>query len=145
MNDRQQDPELRAHFEAQRRHDATDAPSFDRMMAHARAEAADMVESAGAGKSAVAAGSGSVAESTRLPRLHTRWRREWAGLAAAAAIGALIVIPRMRSGDDAFEQAVRAFQSDPALGAWQSPTDGLLDLPGDGLLSTIPDVGTQTQ
>jgi hypothetical protein len=61
------------------------------------------------------------------------------------AITALIVIPRMSSGDDAFEQAVRSFQSDPALGAWQSPTDGLLNLPGDRLLSTIPNVGTEPQ
>jgi hypothetical protein len=125
MNDRQ-DPELRALFEAQRKHDTIDAPPFAEMMARAQAAGA------------------AVPQPLRITR--TRRHREWAGgLAAAAVVAALIVIPRVRSGDDAFEQAVRAFQSDPALGAWQSPTDGLLDLPGDGLLSTVPTVGAETQ
>jgi ferric-dicitrate binding protein FerR (iron transport regulator) len=122
------DPELRALFEAQRHDDASHAPPFAQMMARAQAEAE------------------TAAAPTALPTPRTRWRREWAGgLAAAAAIAALIVIPRVRSGDDAFEQAVRAFQSNPALGAWQSPTDGLLTLPGDRLLSTVPTMGTETQ
>ena len=64
------------------------------------------------------------------------------GLAAAAMIAALLVVPRARSNDDDFERAVRAFQSDPALGAWQSPTDALLDVPGSQLISTVPRVGT---
>lgn len=126
MNDRPQDPELRALFEAQRHDDASNAPSFTEMMTRGRAAATAPL-------------------STTLPVRRTRRRREWAGLAAAAAIAALIVVPRMRSGDDAFEQAVREFQSDPAMGAWQSPTDGLLDLPGDRLLSTMPSVGTGQQ
>jgi ferric-dicitrate binding protein FerR (iron transport regulator) len=128
MNDRSQDTELRALFEAQRHDDASQAPSFAEMIARAQAEA------------------GIAAVPATVSTLRSRWRREWAGgLAAAAAIAALIVIPRMSSGDDAFVQAVRAFQSDPALGAWQSPTDGLLNLPGDRLLSTIPSVGTEPQ
>jgi len=128
MSDLPPDPELRALFEALRHDDASHAPSFAEMMARAQAEAA------------------TAALSTAAPTPRTRWRREWAGgLAAAAAIAALIVIPRVRSGDDAFEQAVRAFQSNPALGAWQSPTDGLLTLPGDRLLSTVPTMGTETQ
>ena len=118
-----QDPELSARFAAQRRVDASQAPSFAEMMARAQesAESASPVD-------------------------HRTWGRRryaWTGaVAAAAAIVALIMVPWTRSGDDAFEQAVREFQSDPALGAWQSPTDGLLNLPGDGLLTTIPSVGT---
>ena len=128
MSDLPPDPELRALFEAQRHDDAGHAPSFSQLMARAQAEAAT-----------------AAAPATR-PTPRPRWRREWAGgLAVAAAIAALIVIPRVRSGDDAFEQAVRAFQSNPALGAWQSPTDGLLTLPGDRLLSTVPTMGTETQ
>ena len=116
-----QDPELSARFAAQRRIDAGQAPSFAEMMARAQADAG-------------------IAAAVR-PAWHRRYA--WTGaVAAAAAIVALIMVPRTRSGDDAFEQAVRDFQSDPALGAWQSPTDGLLDLPGDGLLTTIPSVGT---
>jgi hypothetical protein len=125
MTDRPQDPELRALFEAQRRDDASHAPQFAELMARARTQAASATVS-------------------RASRPH--WGRyRIAALAAAAAIAALIVTPRIRSGDDAFEQAVRAFQSDPALGAWQSPTDGLLNLPGDRLLSTIPTVGAGPQ
>jgi hypothetical protein len=141
MNDRSQDTGLRALFEAQRRDDASQAPSFAEMMARAKDEAASAEMMARAQEEAAIG-----AAPAKMPTLRTRWRREWTGgLAAAAAITALIVIPRMSSGDDAFEQAVRSFQSDPALGAWQSPTDGLLNLPGDRLLSTIPNVGTEPQ
>jgi len=118
-----QDPELSARFAAQRRVDAGQAPSFADMMARAQESA----ESA------------SPADRRGWPRRRYAWT---GAVAAAAAIVALIMVPRTRAGDDAFEQAVRDFQSDPALGAWQSPTDGLLDLPGDGLLTTIPSVGT---
>jgi len=124
MNDHQRDPELRALFEAQRRDDAANAPSFAELMSRARA---------------------AVPEAQSALRQKRR-RREWAGgLAAAAAIAALILIPRLQSGDDAFEQAVRAFQTDPGLGAWQSPTASLLNMPGDGLLTTIPSVGVESQ
>jgi hypothetical protein len=123
MSDRQQETELRARFEAQRRADGNETPSFADMMARARAEAADVV-----------------------PITTRRWklrRLAYAGtLAAAAAIAALIVIPRS-SGEAEFEQAVRTYRSSTALGGWQSPTDGLLDLPGSQLMSTVPSVGTQ--
>ncbi|HEY0809616.1 MAG TPA: hypothetical protein VGD49_05610 [Longimicrobiales bacterium] len=124
MNDRQQDTDLRVRFDAQRRADASDTPSFVDMMARARAEA------------------------DAAPALATRpfnFRRlVYVGtLAAAAAIAALIVIPRSSSNEDEFEQAVRAYRSSPALSAWQSPTDGLLDVPGSQLISTVPRVGAQ--
>lgn len=124
MSDRQQDTDLRARFEAQRDADAKETPSFADMMARARAEAVDVV-----------------------PIATRRWklrRLAYAGtLAAAAAIAALIVIPRTTSNEDEFEQAVRTYRSSAALGGWQSPTDGLLDLPGSQLMSTVPSVGTQ--
>ena len=129
MSDRPQDPELRARFEEQKRVDASQAPSFATVMARTQAE---LAQDAGS----------TAARDTRV-----RWRRYGltGALAAAAAIAALIVIPRANSGDDAFEQAVRAFQNDPALGAWRSPTDGLLQLPGNQLMSTIPRVGSGQQ
>ena len=123
MND-PRDTELRARFEAQRRAEASEAPPFASMMERARAAAGDAA-----------------------PRIRPR-RPNWrdlayiGGLAAAAAIAALLVIPRGASNEDAFEQAVRRFQNDPALGAWQSPTDGLLDVPGSQLITTVPSVGT---
>jgi hypothetical protein len=125
MTDRPQDAELRARFDAQRRADASQAPGFASMLARARTEA-------------VAAGS------AKAPRRIERRRVMYAsGLAAAAVIAALLVIPRTRSSEDTFEDAVRSFQNNPALGAWQSPTDGLLDVPGSRLITTVPGVGTQ--
>jgi hypothetical protein len=125
MSDRQQDPELRARFAELRRQDASRAPAFAEVMARAHEE---------------------VARESGLPRrrpsIVTLRRIGWAGgLAAAAALVLLMANPRARS-EDAFERAVRTFQTDPALGAWRSPTDGLLDLPGSRLISTIPSIGT---
>lgn len=126
MSDRQQDPELRARFDELRRADASRAPSFAAVLARAQAEASGHA----------------VSTARRGARVSVR-RFGWAaGLAAAATIAALLVIPRSRSDQAAFEEAVQAFQSNPALGAWRSPTDGLLDLPGNRLISTIPGVGT---
>ena len=122
MDDRQQDNELRARFEAQRRVDAREAPSFAAMMARARAEAAN---------------ASIIAFRPRLRRVVYA-----GGLAAAAVIALLFVMPRESPTEAAFEEAVRAFHSDPALGAWRSPTDGLLDVPGSRLISTVPRIGT---
>jgi hypothetical protein len=125
MTDRPQDTELRARFAAQRAAEAQQAPSFASTMARARAGATDAAPAISP---------------------HTLRLRRFvysAGLAAAAVIAALLVIPRPQSSEDAFEQAVRAFQSNPATGAWQSPTDGLLNVPGSQLITTVPRVGTQ--
>ena len=129
MIDRQQDPDLHAQFEQQKRVDAQHAPSFADVMARAQAEVAD--------------------DAVTVVPIHSRVvlrRFGWAtGLAAAAAIAALIVVPRVRSADSEFERAVEAFHADPALGAWRSPTDGLLNLPGSQLISAVPSVGTRQQ
>jgi predicted amidophosphoribosyltransferase len=129
MIDRQQEPELHAQFELQKRVDAQAAPSFADVMARAQAEA--------------------TRDAVTVVPIHSRVvlrRFGWAtGLAAAAAIAALIVVPRVRSNDAQFEQAVEAFSTNPALGGWRSPTDGLLNLPGSQLISTVPSVGTRQQ
>lgn len=124
MNDRPQDTELRARFATQRRADASAVPPFAELLARART-AADVAPARGAGR-------------TTLRRLLYA-----GGLAAAAVIGALLALPGPRSTEDAFEEAVRAFHADPALGAWRSPTDVLLDVPGSRLMSTVPSVGAQ--
>jgi hypothetical protein len=125
MSDRQHDSELRARFDAQRRAEAGEAPSFDAMIAGARFEAADVPGTA------------------RGRRVRLRRLVYAGGLAAAAAVAAVLVIPGSRAGEDAFEEAVRVFQTDPALGAWRSPTAGLLEVPGRQLMSTVPSVGTE--
>lgn len=127
MSDRPQDSDLRAHFEAQRRADAGEAPPFARMAARARAEAANAAPTI----------------ATRRPG--QRRLMYASGLAAAAAVAAILILPLSPSSEDAFEQAVRAFQSDPALGAWRSPTDGLLHVPGSELMSTVPSVGAPNE
>jgi hypothetical protein len=114
--------DLRERFQAMKRADAGRAPAFEAVMARARAQAA------------------SPAPRDASPFLR---RMAWVGgLAAAAAIVALAVVPQTRSTseDAAFEQAVRTFSASPAMGAWRSPTDGLLDVPGSRLISTTPSV-----
>ena len=67
----------------------------------------------------------------------------WGGsfmAAAAAAVLLLIQIPG--SSDSEFVHVVQTFSSDPAGGAWTSPTDGLLNLPGSEILSTVPSIGS---
>jgi hypothetical protein len=129
MNDRPQDPELRERFAELKRVEARSAPPFAGVLARAHAEAAH----------------GGDALQWRASVRAIRRVGWFTGLAAAAAIAALIAIPRAHSGQDEFEQAVRAFQANPALGAWRSPTDGLLNLPGSQLISTIPRVGNGQQ
>jgi anti-sigma factor RsiW len=120
MSDLQRDPELRARFAELKRVDASKAPAFADVMAGVQEEAAAI---------------------SQKPKVLTIRRVRWASvLAAAAAIAALIVLPRTNSNEAAFEQAVQAFSSNPALGGWRSPTDGLLNVPGSQLISTIPTV-----
>ena len=120
MSDLQRDPELRARFAELKRVDASKAPAFADVMAGVQEEAATI---------------------SQKPKVLTIRRVRWASvLAAAAAIAALIVLPRTNSNEAAFEQAVQAFSSNPALGGWRSPTDGLLNVPGSQLISTIPTV-----
>jgi len=126
VNDDVRDSELRARFDVLKRIDAAHAPAFAEVMARARSELADATP----------------APTRREWRLVAR-RYGWiGGLAAAATIVALIALPRRESQEAAFERAVRSFHSDAALGAWRSPTDGLLDLPGSRLIATTPSIST---
>jgi hypothetical protein len=73
-----------------------------------------------------------------------RWRRGAAagGLLAAAAMAGLFLVRSPGVSEAEFERVVRSFATDPAGGAWRSPTDGLLELPGQNMLSTRPSIGT---
>jgi hypothetical protein len=125
MSDRPQDTELRARFQAQRRVDASEAPAFAALLARTQAEAAH------------------APTVMATPRGRLRRAFYWSGLAAAAAIGTLLALPRAASDQAAFERAVRVYHSAPAMGAWRSPTDALLKVPGSQLISTVPSVGAQ--
>ena len=129
MSDPSQDRELEALFEGLRAEDEKRVPDFARMMAKARGQAGETAEANPPGRTVGSRG------------LFARPRLAWAGgaLAAAAAAVVMFVVP---DGPDAhFEQVVRAFSADPAAGQWTSPTDGLLQVPGLELLSSVPSIG----
>jgi hypothetical protein len=133
MSEMQPDHELRARFDALKRVDASRAPAFAEVMARAQAQLEDDTQRADSWWW------------QRASRVTLRRLTYASTLAAAAAIAALILIPRVQSNEDAFVQAVQSFQNNPALGGWRSPTDGLLNLPCGRLMSTLPSVGTTQQ
>ena len=122
------DTELEAFFQALREEDARKVPSFEESMIRAR-------------RAAGRAAHGRAADRWATPRV--RRGVLWGGsLLAAAALAALVLLPGPGASDAAFEHAVRSYMSSPAGGAWRSPTDALLDLPGSSVLSTLPRVGS---
>ena len=128
MSDLHQDPELRSRFAGLKRVQSQHTPAFADVLARAQQQA--------------------VRESNRSQRgsVFGMRRLTWAGgLAAAAVIAALLMVPRARSGEDEFEKAVQAFNNNPALGSWRSPTDALLNVPGSQLMSTVPAIGTSAR
>ncbi len=58
---------------------------------------------------------------------------------AAAALLALLVV--RGGGDRRFQDAVTAWTESVAGGAWTSPTDFLLDVPGQEFMTTVPRIG----
>lgn len=128
MTNQPQDPELKALFQELREEDAERAPGFRDLWAGLQEQAVPAPPALEAGKRSVG----------RFPR-----RLAWGGslLAAAAAGAALFLLSHRGTSDAAFVMAVRAFSTNPAGGAWRSPTDGLLTLPGSEVLSTRPKLG----
>ena len=128
MRDQEKDQDLRGLFHDLQEEDLQQAPEFRTLMNRARGDA-----------------SGSGLEihpenrvTHRIPR-----RLAWGGsLLAAAAATVLLLVQLPGTSDSEFVQVVQAFSSDPASGAWKSPTDALLDLPGAQILSSVPSIGT---
>ena len=127
MTNLPQDPDLRALFQALREEDEHRAPSFDRLFSRAK----DQAEEHGPERA------------TEKPRWRdSRRRLAWGGsLLAAAAAAAIWILPGGGTSDAEFVMAVNTYSSNPATGAWRSPTDALLDLPGSEILSTLPKLG----
>lgn len=122
------DQELRKLFGHLRTEERDRVPDFRALMARAREEAAQN-------------GHGSVGGRRTLHGLPRRLA--WGGsLLAAAAAAAILLLPPSTS-DSEFVQVVQTFSTDPASGAWKSPTDALLHLPGRDILSTVPTIGSQ--
>jgi len=127
MTKQQQDPDLRALFQALREEDERRAPDFGELFSEVqrgerRPEAPTAAE---------------------MPsRAGIRRRLAWGGsLLAAAAAAVIWILPGGGTSDAEFVMAVSTFSSNPAAGAWRSPTDALLDLPGSEILSTLPKLG----
>ena len=112
-------------------------PDFGRMMAMARAE---IDEAPDLRLIDAEAGDESVRVHTHSAR--TVWTRPgaWLSLAmAAAAAGLLLVGTGENADDDDFERLVAAYSADAALGAWRSPTNGLMRTPGLDL-GSVPSI-----
>jgi hypothetical protein len=123
-----EDRDLQGLFDALREKEQDDVPAFRTLLARAKGEAS---------------GYGTDTSTVGRPHRLTVRRLAWGGslLAAAAAAFLFLLSPRGTS-DAEFVQVVQMFSGDPASGAWRSPTDALLDLPGSELLNTIPSIGS---
>ena len=131
------DAELKRLFQEMRALDKARAPSFAGML--------DRIQDQGLEGEAIDRGSSPAKEQwggTWQRDARTWHRLGWAGgLLAAAAVAAILLLPLGNGADARFEHLVREFSSDPAGGAWRSPTDGLLKLPGQAMLTTLPSIG----
>lgn len=121
------DQDLKGRFKALREEDQQQIPDFQRVMARVRAEAVE---------------SGENLLQTVHPTRGVPRKLAWGGsFLAAAAAATLLLIQLTGTSDSEFVQVVQGFSDSPAAGAWRSPTDGLLKLPGSEILSTVPSVG----
>jgi len=68
--------------------------------------------------------------------------RRWTAVAAtlAAAFAGILLIDRS-DPDRSFETVVTSYSSQAGASNWRAPTDGLLEVPGMELLSTMPSIG----
>lgn len=136
------DRDLRELFQELRREDLQRTPAFQESMAEAREGAAasgplsSRTSPAPAG-SRVSRGPWRILAAPGTP-LRLLWK---GGLLAAAAVAALLLVRSPGTSEAEFERVVRTFSTDPATGAWKSPTDDLLKLPGLNLLSSVPSLG----
>jgi hypothetical protein len=109
------DDEIRARFQGLKRDvEQGGVPDFREMVARARAEAPP-----------------DAAPERR------RWliAGGWAGAAAAAAVAGVLLTRGPSAEDLEFERMVAAYA------AWSSPTDALLEVPGNEMLSSVPSLG----
>jgi hypothetical protein len=146
VSDPKNDPDLRDLFQEFRAEDRQLAPEFSRLMDRAKTEAGGVGQQDREGVRTIPGirvgdrirGAATSAEAW--VRFHRRWI--WSGgLAAAAAVTALLLTGPPARTDADFERVVSSYATDPAMGAWTSPTDGLLQVPGTDLLRTVPRIG----
>lgn len=147
MRDPTEDQDLKALFQELKARDRRSVPDFGPMMARAKEEVNRPAEENRVRIYSVPGadpktGIHGVRESvTAWIRPRTRWALTGGGVLAAAAVAAVFLVQRPETTDADFERAVHSFATDPALGAWKSPTADLLNVPGLELLRTVPKVG----
>jgi hypothetical protein len=125
--------DLKDLFQDLQEEDRQRVPSFRNLMARVRDEASRSGAEVYPGRSVA----------KRIPRRLPR-RLAWSGsLLAAAAAAVLLLVQTHGTSDAEFVQIVQAYSSNPSAGAWRSPTDGLLELPGRDILSTVPSISTR--
>lgn len=137
--------DLRDLFQEMKARDRARTPEFRSMMERALGGSRRPAEEGGG----TAASSGRPGPSkgwkvASSPEGSWRWRRGTlaGGLLAAAAMAGLFLVRSPGVSEAEFERVVRSFATDPAGGGWRSPTDGLLELPGQSMLSIRPSIGT---
>lgn len=140
MNDPRLDRDLQELFGELRTEDTAKTPDFAEMMTRVRAQ---LGEGEGAGApEVVSIHSKRVGRSRAGARGVPRARWGWlGGVLAAAVVAGVMLVDRGPISDEAFEELVGAYASDPALGGWRSQTDALLELPGREIVTTVPRVG----
>jgi hypothetical protein len=120
VTDRPDDHEIREHFARLRSEtEAGSVPDFRALLDRARARDVVPLPRRGSGR--------------------VFWAGGLAGAAVAAALAALLLTRERPDPDAEFERLVSAYASDAT--AWRSPTDALLDVPGSGLVRSLPSVG----
>lgn len=124
--------ELRAGTEQSR-----GAPEFGALMARARLQA----ESEAAARPALEV----VAGGSTLPRRRVVRVAGWASAALAATVAGLLLTNRGPSDDEEFARLVAAYSADASAGVWQSPTSGLLEVPGIDLVRSLPSIGSSVR
>lgn len=133
MSEQPVDDGLRDRFQELRADTArSGAPQFGALVARARADAA--------ARPALEVVRGSAWTGRRVVRVGG-----WASAALAATVAGLLLTNGGPSDDEEFARLVASYSADASAGAWQSPTSGLLEVPGIELVRSLPSIGTSVR
>lgn len=130
-----EDERLRERFQALRAETrgSADTPDFDSMMDEAMRRTGER-----RGLEVVAGG----ASKGRSPGRRRLMRASaWTSAALAAAVAGLLIVDRAPSGEEDFERLVATYANELGGTTWSSPTSGLLEVPGSGLMRSVPSIG----